>query len=145
MKFIGIVVFALILSGCASSKPISFSPNKEYSVSVQSSVFDTVRIDNNDTTLFLDGKSIGFIRVEPVPEGASSAADFLNALRSSSESDTVTTKSLSFPAGFSGFAAKNRNYLTGYLFNERNSGSVLIFSFPEDEFDQIAETVSRGI
>ena len=145
LELVATVILILILSGCASTQPISFSPSQDYAVSVQSSLFDAVRIDENDTSLFRNGKAIGFIRVEPVPEDVASTSDFLSKLRSDSESETVETKSLSFSSGFRGFSAKYRNYLTGYLFSAENPDSILVFSFPEDEFDQIAETVSPGI
>lgn len=145
LELIATVILALILSGCASTQPISFSPSQDYAVSVQSSLFDAVRIYENDTSFFRNGKAIGFIRVEPVPEDISSTSDFLSKLRSSSESETVETNSLSFSSGFRGFSAKYRNYLTGYLFSEEHPGSILIFSFPEEEFDKISGTISPGI
>jgi len=145
MKIIGSIILVLILSGCASTQSISFSPSQGYAVSVQSSLFDAVRIDENDTSFFRNGKAIGFIRVEPIPESISSTSNYLSKLRSDSESEAVKTKPLSFSSGFTGFAAKYRNYLTGYLFSEEHPDSILIFSFPEDEFDQIAETISPGI
>jgi|SRR5690554_3908981 len=145
MKFIAIAILIFVLSGCASTKPISLSPSQDYAVSVQSSLFDTLRIDSNDTTLFRDGKFVGFIRVEPVPKEISSTPDFLSKLRSDSESKTFETNSLSFSSGFKGFSAKYRNYLTGYLFNEEHPDSILILSFPEEEFDKIAGSISTGI
>jgi hypothetical protein len=48
-------------------------------------------------------------------------------------------------SGFSGFSAKNREYLTGYLLRDNNPDSILVISFPEDEFDEIAATISPGI
>ena len=145
MKLIATVILISILSGCASTQPISFSPSPDYAVSVQSSLFDAVRIDKNDTSLFRNGKAIGFIRVEPVPTNVSSTSDFLSELRSSSESGAVKTRPLSFPSGFTGFVVKYRNYLTGYLFSEESPDAILILSFPEGEFDQISETISHGI
>lgn len=145
MKLIATVILILVLSGCASTQPISFSPNQDYAVSVQSSLFDAVRIDENETSLFHNGKAVGFIRVEPVPEDIASTPDFLSQLRSDSESEMVKTQPLSFPSGFRGFSAKFRNYLTGYLFSEESPDSIIIFSFPEDTFDEIAKTVSPGI
>ncbi|MDN6319181.1 MAG: hypothetical protein L0J77_05420 [Marinobacter sp.] len=145
MKLITIVILILILSGCASTQPISFSPSQDYAVSVQSSLFDAVRIDENETSLFHNGKAVGFIRVEPVPEDVTSTSDFLSQLRADSESEIVKTKPLSFPSGFRGFAAKFRNYPTGYLFSEESPDSIIIFSFPEDIFDEIARSVSPGI
>lgn len=145
MKIIVTVILALILSGCASTQSISFSPSQDYAVSVQSSLFDAVRIDENDTSFFRNGKAIGFIRVEPIPKSVSSTSSFLSKLRSDSESEAVKTKPLSFSSGFTGFSAKYRNYLTGYLFSEKHPDSILIFSFPEEEFDKIAGTISPGI
>ncbi|WP_144821078.1 hypothetical protein [Marinobacter piscensis] len=145
MKFIAIATLIFALSGCASTKSISLSPSQEYAVSVQSSLFDTLRIDSNETSLFRNGKFIGFIRVEPVPREIPSTSDFLSKLRSDSESETVETNSLSFSSGFKGFSAKYRNYLTGYLVNEEHPDSILIFSFPEEEFDKIAGSISPGI
>ena len=66
MKLPGSLIVALFLTGCASTQSISFSPSQDYAVSVSSNLFDAVRIDNNDITLFNDGKALGFIRVEPV-------------------------------------------------------------------------------
>lgn len=145
MKFIAIALLIFALSGCASTKSISLSPSQDYAVSVQSSLFDTLRIDSNETTLFSDGKFIGFIRVEPVPAEISSVPDFLNKLRSDSQSETVDTNSLHFSSGFKGFSTKYRNYLTGYLVNVEDPDSILIFSFPEEEFDKIAGSISPGI
>ncbi|MBR9872341.1 MAG: hypothetical protein GYB26_14495 [Gammaproteobacteria bacterium] len=142
---IAIVILTFALSSCALTKPISLSPSQDYAVSVQSSLFDTLRIDSNETSLFSDGKFIGFIRVEPVPKAISSVPDFLSKLRSNSESETVETNSLNFSSGFKGFSAKYRNYLTGYLVNDEQPDSILIFSFPEEEFDKIAGSISPGI
>ncbi|MDS1308831.1 MULTISPECIES: hypothetical protein [Marinobacter] len=145
MKLISTVILLLLLSGCSSVQLVSFSPSQDYSVSVGSSLFDTVRIDANDISLFSKGKAIGFIRIEPVPKGSESAEAFLNELKLSSESASTNTTPLNLPSGFTGYAAKNRNYVTGYLFSETHSDSILIFSFPEGDFDEIVKTVSAGI
>lgn len=145
MRLIGIAMLVLILSGCASGQLISFSPSQDYAVSIQSSLFDAVRTDENDTSLFRNGKIIGFIRIEPVPKDVSSISNFINKLRTNSESEVVETRPLNFSSGFTGFSAKYQNYLTGYLFSEENPNSILILSFPEAEFDKIARTISPGI
>lgn len=145
MKLIGIIILALAISGCTSTQSISFSPSQEYSVSIESSLFNAVRNDENDITLFQNGKAAGFVRTEPVPENVNSAREFLKALQAATESNVVHTKQLSTPAGFTGFSVANRNYLTGYLMSEGNPESILIISFPEDDFDEIVETVSAGI
>lgn len=145
MKLLGSIVAALILTGCASTQSVSFSPSQEYAVSIQSELFDAVRSDKNDITLFSNGKAIGFIRTEPVPEDVTSTSGFLKTLRSASESETVKTRELNFPPGFTGFAAKYRKYLTGYLASNDNPDLILIISFPDDRFDEIAETISSGI
>jgi hypothetical protein len=145
MKLLGSVIFVLILTGCASTHSVSFSPSQEYAVAVQSTWFDAVRTDNNDTTLFSEGQAIGFIRIEPIPSDFDSPKDFLETLRSASESDTVTTRPLNVSKGFNGFSAKNQNYLTGYLATDNKTDEILVLSFPEGKFEKIAETVSSGI
>lgn len=54
-------------------------------------------------------------------------------------------KPLSFSSGFTGFTAAYRNYVTGYLLSVENPDSILIVSFPENEFDDIVKTISTGI
>jgi hypothetical protein len=145
MKFIGFAILALVLTGCASTHFVSFSPSPDYAVSVQAALFDAVRTDTNDATLFRNGKTIGFIKIEPVPTGAISASEFLETLESATESENLSTRPLNMSSGFSGFSAKNREYLTGYLLRDNNPYSILVISFPEDEFDEIAATISPGI
>lgn len=145
MKFFVLVVLAFALSGCASTQSVSFSPSEDYAVSIPSELFDAVRIEKNDITLLSDGKSIGYLRVEPVPTDVDSTSEFLKTLRSASESETVKTQALNASPGFSGFSAKVREYLTGYLVNDDNPDTILIISFPEGQFDDITSTVSSGI
>lgn len=145
MKFAVSIVFALILTGCASTSSVQFSPSQGYAVSVQSKLFDAVRIDNNDITLFNDGKALGFIRVEPIPSDAPSTSEFINTIRSASESESVETQALGLYPGFKGFSAKVRGYQTGYFVNEENPSSMLIFSFPGGTFENVAKTISSGI
>ena len=145
MKLPGSLIVALFLTGCASTQSISFSPSQDYAVSVSSNLFDAVRIDNNDITLFNDGKALGFIRVEPIPSDAPSTSEFINILKSASESESVETQTLGIYPGFTGFSAEVRNYKTGYLINAENPSSVLIFSFPEDTFEDVTKTISSGI
>ncbi|WP_303288066.1 hypothetical protein [Marinobacter sp. SS8-8] len=145
MKFIISIIFALILTGCASTSSVQFSPSQDYAVSVQSNLFDAVRIANNDITLFNDGKALGFIRLEPIPSDAPSISEFINTLRLVSESESVETEALGLYPGFQGFSAKVRGYQTGYLINGENPSSILIFSFPEGTFENVAKTISSGI
>lgn len=145
MKLLGSIIFALIFTGCASTHSVSFSPSQEYVVAIQSTWFDAVRTDNNDTTLFREGKAIGFIRIEPIPSDFDSPKDFLETLRSASESETVKTRTLNVSKGFSGFSAKNQNHLTGYLATDNKTDKILVISFPEGKFSEIAETVSSSI
>jgi hypothetical protein len=145
MKIAILIIFSLILAGCASTSSVQFSPSQDYAVSVRSNLFDAVRIDNNDITLFNDGKALGFIRVEPIPSDAPSTSEFINTLKSASESESVETQTLGRYPGFTGFSAEVRNYQTGYLINEENPSSILIFSFPEDTFEDVARTISSGI
>ena len=145
MKIAILIIFSLILAGCASTSSVQFSPSQDYAVSVRSNLFDAVRIDNNDITLFNDGKALGFTRVEPIPSDAPSTSEFINTLKSASESESVETQTLGRYPGFTGFSAEVRNYQTGYLINEENPSSILIFSFPEDTFEDVARTISSGI
>lgn len=145
MKVFGSIILALIVAGCASTQSISFSPSQDYSVAVQSALFDAVRMDVNDTTLFRDGKAIGFIRIEPVPTDVASTTDFLEMLRAASESETVRTSPLNLSNGFTGFGVKNQDYITGYLATDDNTDAILIISFTEDKFEEIAESISSGI
>lgn len=145
MRFAVSIIFALILSGCASTSSVQFSPSQDYAVSVQSSLFDAVRVVKNDITLFNDGKALGFIRVEPIPSDAPSTSELINTLRSASDSESVETEALELYPGFKGFSAKVRGYQTGYLINEENPSSMLIFSFPEGYFESVAKTISSGI
>jgi hypothetical protein len=145
MKIAILIIFSLILAGCASTSSVQFSPSQDYAVSVRSNLFDAVRIDNNDITLFNDGKALGFIRVEPIPSDAPSTSEFINTLKSASESESVETQTLGRYPGFTGFSAEVRNYQTGYLINEENPSSILIFSFPEGTFEDVARTISSGI
>jgi hypothetical protein len=145
MKVLASIVLAFALAGCASTQSVSFSPSKDYAVSIRSELFDAVRIDKNDVTLFRDGKAIGYLRVEPIPADVASSPDILKTLRSASESETVKTQALNVSSGFTGFSAKVREYLTGYLMNDDSPDTILIISFPEGEFDEISRTVSSGI
>lgn len=145
MKITLSIIFSLILTGCASTSSVQFSPSQDYAVSVRSNLFDAVRIDKNDITLFNDGKALGFIRVEPIPSDAPSTSEFINTLKSASESESVETQTLGIYPGFKGFSAEVRNYQTGYLINEENPSSILIFSFPEGTFEDVANTISSGI
>ncbi|MEX2473646.1 hypothetical protein [Marinobacter sp.] len=145
MKVIASIVLALILAGCASTQSIQFSPSQDYAVSVRAELFDAVRIDNNDITLFNEGKALGFIRVEPVPADAPPTSEFLSTLKSASESDTVQTKTLEVSPGFNGFSAKVGDYQTGYLINEQDPDVILILSFPEGTFEEVTDTISSGI
>lgn len=104
-------------------------------------MFDGVRTDVNDITLFKDGKSIGFISVEPIPADLASTS-FLETLKAASASDIIE---LELSPGFNGFAVKKLNYMTGYVLAENQLDLVLVFSFAEDEFEQIAGTISPGI
>ncbi|MCL7942566.1 hypothetical protein [Marinobacter sp. ATCH36] len=145
MKIAVSIIFSLILAGCASTSSVQFSPSQDYAISVRSNLFDAVRIDNNDITLFNNGKALGFIRVEPIPSDAPSTSEFINTLKSASESESVETQTLELYPGFTGFSAAVRNYQTGYLINEENPSSILIFSFPEGTFEDVAKTISSGI
>jgi hypothetical protein len=145
MKLIAPIVLTIILTGCTSAQPTLFSPSRDYAVSIQSELFDAVRIDKNDITLFSDGKAIGYLRVEPIPADVASSPDILKTLRSASESDTVKTQALNVSSGFTGFSAKVREYLTGYLIHDDHPDTILIISFPEGQFDEISRTVSSGI
>ncbi|WP_150911975.1 hypothetical protein [Marinobacter halotolerans] len=145
MRFALLIIFSLILTGCASTSSVKFSPSENYAVSVQSNLFDAVRVANNDITLFSDGKALGFIRVETVPADAPSTSEFINTLRSASESESVETQALGLYPGFEGFSAKVRGYETGYFIDEENPSSMLIFSFPDDTFEKVAKTISSGI
>ncbi len=145
MKFTLLMIFSMILTGCASTSSVKFSPSQNYAVSVQSNLFDAVRIANNDISLFNDGKALGFIRVEPIPADAPSTSEFINTLRSASKSESVETQALGLYPGFKGFSAKVRGYETGYFIDEENSSSMLILSFPEDTFEKVAKTISSGI
>ncbi|WP_372994786.1 hypothetical protein [Marinobacter sp.] len=145
MRFAVSIIFALILSGCASTSSVQFSPSQHYAISVQSNLFDAVRIVKNDITLFNDGKALGFIRIEPIPSDAPSTSELINTLRSASDSESVETEALELYPGFKGFSAKVRGYQTGYLINEKNPSSMLIFSFPEGYFESVAKTISSGI
>lgn len=145
MKLLGLIIVALILTGCASTRSISFSPSQDYAVTVESALFDSVRTEPNDTTLFNEGKAIGFIRTEPVPTDVASTEAFLETLRKASESETVKTRPLHFSGKFTGFAVINRDYFTGYLATKEDANTILVISFPEDEFDEIAESISSGI
>ena len=144
MKVLVLIVLAFALAGCASTQSVSFSPSKNYAVSIQSELFD-VRIEKNDITLLSDGRAIGYLRVEPVPADVASTPEFLKTLRSASESETVKTQALNVSPGFTGFSAQFRDYLTGYLMNEESPDTILIISFPESEFDKITGTISPGI
>ena len=145
MKALASIVLAFALAGCASTQSVSFSPSKNYAVSIQSELFDAVRIEKNDITLLSDGRAIGYLRVEPVPADVASTPEFLKTLRSASESETVKTQALNVSPGFTGFSAQFRDYLTGYLMNEESPDTILIISFPESEFDKITGTISPGI
>lgn len=145
MKFFVSILLAFALSGCASTQSVSFSPSKDYAVSIRSELFDAVRIEKNDITLLSDGRAIGYLRVEPVPADIASTPEFLETLRSASESETVKTQALNVSPGFTGFSAQFREYLTGYLVNDDNPDTVLIISFPEGEFGEITDTISSGI
>lgn len=145
MKFALLIIFSLILTGCASTTSVEFSPSENYAVSVPSNLFDAVRVANNDITLFNDGKALGFIRVETVPADVPSTSEFINTLRSASETESVETQLLGLYPGFKGFSAKVRGYETGYFIDEENPGSMLIFSFPDDTFEKVAKTISSGI
>jgi len=83
--------------------------------------------------------------VEPIPSDAPSTSEFINTLKSASESESVETQTLGRYPGFTGFSAEVRNYQTGYLINEENPSSILIFSFPEGTFEDVARTISSGI
>ena len=145
MKVLASIVLAFALAGCASTQSVSFSPSKDYAVSIRSELFDAVRLDNKDITLFRDGKAFGYLRVEPIPADVASSPDILKTLRSASESDTVKTQALNVSSRFTGFSAKVREYLTGYLIHDDHPHTILIISFPEDQFDEISRTVSSGI
>ncbi|KPP96922.1 hypothetical protein [Marinobacter sp. HL-58] len=145
MKLPGSLIVALFLTGCASTQLIPFSPSQDYAVSVSSNLFDAVRIDNNDITLFNDGKALGFIRVKPIPSDAPSTSEFINTLKSASGAESVETQTPGIYPGFTGFSAEVRNYQTGYLIKEENPSSILIFSFPEGTFEDVAKTISSGI
>lgn len=145
MKLLGSIIVALILTGCASTQSISFSPSQDYAVTVESALFDSVRTEPNDTTLFDEGKALGFIRTEQVPTDVASTTAFLKTLRKASESETVKARPLNFSDGFTGFSVKNRDYVTGYLATKDDASTILVISFPEEEFDEIAESISSGI
>ncbi len=142
MKALASIVLAFALAGCASTQSVSFSPSKDYAVSIRSELFDAIRIDKNDITLFSDGKAIGYLRVEPIPADVASSPDILKTLRSASESETVKTQALNVSPGFTGFSAQFRDYLTGYLMNEESPDTILIIRFPDSEFDTLTGTIS---
>jgi hypothetical protein len=83
--------------------------------------------------------------VETVPADAPSTSEFINTLRSASESESVETQLLGRYPGFKGFSAKVRGYETGYFLDEENPSSMLISSFPDDTFEEVAKTISSGI
>lgn len=145
MKFAVSIVFALILTGCSSTPSVQFSPSQDYAVSVQSNLFDAVRIADNDITLFNDGKALGFIRLEPISADVQSTSEFIDSLKSASASESTEIQVLGLKSGFKGFSAKVREYQTGYIINEENPDSLLIFSFPEGIFEKVAKTISPGI
>ena len=145
MKALASIVLAFALAGCASTQSVSFSPSKDYAVSIRSELFDAIRIDKNDITLFSDGKAIGYLRVEPIPADVASSPDILKTLRSASESETVKTQALNVSPGFAEVSAQVRDYLTGYLLNEESPDTILIISFPDSVFDKITGTISPGI
>ncbi|MBC7191533.1 hypothetical protein [Marinobacter sp.] len=145
MKIIVTLLLALVFTGCTSTQSISFSPNVNYAVSIEKKHIDAVRSDTNDVTIFQNETAVGFLRIEPVPDDASSASEFLDTLRSITDKNGVKTESMQLPTGFSGFAARNPGHPTGYVTHDENADSILVISFPDALFDKIAGTVSPGI